>query len=122
MIRPVDIARTVTGTALTVAPGRTVRLVPGVGGGPEYSIVGRLLGVRYLVQVGATAAAQRPWVRAAGVAVDLAHAASMLALAACSPRHRRPAIASGTAAAAFAAADLRSLTAHDPAQRAEVRR
>jgi hypothetical protein len=63
-------------------------------------IAARLLGGRYLLQ-GAMLVV-RPQLSGLAVAADALHAASMLALAAASPRYRRAALVSGAAAALLA--------------------
>ncbi|MBA2772538.1 MAG: hypothetical protein H0U36_00625 [Nocardioidaceae bacterium] len=63
----------------------------------------RVLGVRDLVQAIATIAAPSRRVVRAGVAVDLLHAASMLALATADQRRRRLALTSAALAGALAA-------------------
>ena len=66
--------------------------------------VGRVLGLRQLAQASLTAGAVGPVVHALGLQVDLAHAASMLGLAAAEPRYRRAAMCDAATAGAFAAA------------------
>jgi len=66
--------------------------------------VTRLLGIRHLIQAAVTAAAPNAVVLTIGAQVDLAHAASMVALAAASPPLRRAGLADGLIAAMFAAA------------------
>jgi len=66
--------------------------------------VGRVLGLRQLAQASLTAGAVGPVVHALGLQVDLAHAASMLGLAAAEPRYRRTAMCDAATAGAFAAA------------------
>jgi len=68
-------------------------------------LVVRVLGARYVVQSLGGRWLHRAWVPEADAAVDLVHAASMVALAAVAPRHRRLALASAAAATAFAVAD-----------------
>ena len=95
-------------------PGLFLRLARGrVGRGERVTV--RILGARYLVQSGAGLTLTqpwgrpwvRPWVRDADAAIDLVHAATMVALAAIAPPHRRLALLSAGTAVGFAIADLR---------------
>jgi hypothetical protein len=70
----------------------------------------RVLGARYVVQALGGEWVHRAWVPAVDAGVDLVHAASMLGVAAVSPRHRRAALASAALATGFAVADLASPT------------
>jgi hypothetical protein len=63
----------------------------------------RVLGSRHLIQAAVTARAPSALVLRAGAQVDLAHAASMLALGAVSRPLRRAPLADGLVAALFAA-------------------
>jgi hypothetical protein len=84
-------------------------LLRGIDGRPPGSgeiVVARLLGGRYLLQ-GAMLVV-RPQLNGLAAAADGLHAASMLALAAGSPRHRRAAVTSGAAAAVLALVANRS--------------
>jgi hypothetical protein len=63
----------------------------------------RVLGTRHLVQAAVTARAPGALVLRAGAQVDLAHAASMLALGAAGRPLRRAQLADGLVAAVFAA-------------------
>ena len=63
----------------------------------------RVLGTRHLVQAAMTARAPNALVLRAGAQVDLAHAASMLALGAVGRPLRRAQLADGLVAAIFAA-------------------
>jgi hypothetical protein len=75
-------------------------------------VVVRILGARYLAQSAGGIVVRRPWVPRVDAAIDLTHAATMLALAAADRRHRRPALLSAGVATGFAVADLRE---RDPA-------
>jgi hypothetical protein len=66
--------------------------------------VARVLGVRHLAQAAITARAQGPEMITAGSAIDLCHAASMLALAAASQSLRHAELADALVAAALAVA------------------
>jgi hypothetical protein len=92
------------GAALLLATDRMIRLVTGRPAKSRTRIVVRLLGVRHLAQ--AVAAGLRPstLLLALGAEVDLAHAASMLGVAALAPSQRRAGIADAVVAVAFAAA------------------
>jgi hypothetical protein len=92
--------------AAVARPGLFLRLTKGrVGRGERVTV--RILGARYIVQSGAGLTFGRPWVRDADAAIDLVHAATMVALAAIAPTHRRLALLSAATAIGFAAADLR---------------
>ena len=74
----------------------------------------QFLGVRDLVQAGLTVAAPSRRVLRAGVAVDVVHGVSMLALAAGDRRRRPLALASAALAGAFAATGAVALrSGHD---------
>jgi hypothetical protein len=82
--------------------------------GPATRRVVRILGLRYVGQALAGSAVRRHWVPVADAAVDLVHAASMVALATISPHHRRLAATSAATATLLATADLRD-AGHHPA-------
>ena len=112
--RPVDVARLALGAAAVARPNLFLRLAQEHGGRMERVTV-RILGARYILQSGAGLVLirpwarrwRRPWVRDADAAIDLVHAATMVALAAIAPTHRRLALLSAATALGFAAADLR---------------
>ena len=107
--RPVDVARLGLGAVAVARPDLLLRLAQGPDGRGERVTV-RILGARYIVQSGAGLALGRPWVRDVDAAVDLVHAATMVALAGVAPPHRRLALLSAAAAVGFAVADLRERT------------
>lgn len=72
----------------------------------------RVLGARQVTQAGLTLVFPAEPVLGLGVAVDALHALSMVALAAATPRWRRPALVSGLTAAAFAAAGVLAARRH----------
>jgi len=109
--RALQLIRAAYGTALILAPDRTIRLATGRAPGRRTRRVARLLGARHLAQTALTAVAPRPAVFAAGGQVDAVHAASMLLLAAVGDSGRRAALTDALAEAAFAAAGF-SATAH----------
>jgi hypothetical protein len=89
--------------------GGAPALLGGIDGRPAAGaerVAGRLLGGRYLLQ-GAMLVV-RPQLSGLAVAADGLHAASMVVLAAGSPRHRRAALVSGAAAAVLAVLASRS--------------
>ncbi|HEX9526153.1 MAG TPA: hypothetical protein VF951_01555 [Streptosporangiaceae bacterium] len=88
---------------LLCAPGAAVRLCGARPASPRARTVTRLLGVRHLIQAAVTAAAPNALVLAIGAQVDLAHAASMLALATADRPLRHAGLADGLTAAMFAA-------------------
>jgi uncharacterized RDD family membrane protein YckC len=106
----VDVARLVLGGAAMARPGLFLYLARGRVGRGERATV-RILGARYILQSGAgltlTQPWGRPWVRDADAAIDFVHAATMVALAAIAPPHRRLALLSAGTAVGFAIADLR---------------
>ncbi len=108
-LRPVDVARLGLGAAALARPGLFLRLTKGASDrvGRAERVTVRILGVRYILQSGTGLASGRPWVRDADAAIDLVHAATMVALAAIAPTHRRLALLSAATAIGFAAADLR---------------
>lgn len=103
--RPVDLARLVLGLAATTRPG--LLLPPRSDPTNAECVVVRILGARYLAQSAAGVVVRRPCLPRVDAAIDLTHAATMLALAAAGRRHRRPALLSAAVAAGFAVADLR---------------
>jgi hypothetical protein len=121
------LARAGYGLALVCAPGMLIRLTAGPGAagaglsGPaevgaqaravrsRARTVARVLGARHLVQAAVTAAGQRadpgsPLALGGGAAVDLVHAASMLALGALDRRVRRTTFTDAALETALAAA------------------
>lgn len=97
--------RAAYGLALLSAPG----LLAGLAGVPadhRARAVARVLGARQVAQAAATAAQPSTPVLRLGAGVDLAHALSMLVLAAADHRRRRAALTDAGVAAAFAAAGL----------------
>ncbi len=88
------------GVLLVAAPGAVLASLPGVQPTPSTKAVARVLGARQLTQGAAALAgseiARRAWW------VDALHAASMVALAAAVPAHRRLAAIDATIATAFA--------------------
>lgn len=99
------------GAVLLCAPGTAIRLSGARQASPRARAVTRLLGFRHLLQAAVTVAAPNAVVLTIGAQVDLAHAASMLALAAASPPLRRAGLADGLIAAMFAAAGTASARA-----------
>jgi hypothetical protein len=91
------------GAVLLCAPGAAVRLCSGRPASPRARAVTRVLGARHQIQAALTATAPSAFVLSTGAQVDLAHAASMLALAAADRPLRRAALADGLTAATFAA-------------------
>ncbi|MGI8523878.1 MAG: hypothetical protein ACR2K3_11310 [Nocardioides sp.] len=104
-LRSVDAARLILGV-VTLARPHTAFGLTRTPDTPAARTVVRVLGARYVVQSVGGAWVHRSWVPETDAAVDVVHAASMLALAAFAPRHRRLALASAAAAVGFATADL----------------
>lgn len=121
--RPVEILRAGWGAAMLVAPGRVLTAVHRGPADPVDIAVARVLGARHLAQAAATVARPGAAVLAVGVYADLAHAASMVGLAAADRRRRRAGItdaAIGLGLAAAGARDLRSSPAASAGRRDAV--
>ena len=99
------VVRLAWSAVLFAVPGRVLRATGGADT-PDARRVVRVLAARHAVQ-GLVELCRRKE-SALGVAVDAAHAASMVALAAAWPRWRRPAAASAGEATAFAGAGERA--------------
>lgn len=100
-------ARLLVGSTLVTAPGAVVGPVAGRRLDGRERATARVLGARHLVQGLVLARWHGPRALAAGAAVVCLRAASMVAVAACSPRTRRAAAAADAALAlCFAAAAL----------------
>jgi hypothetical protein len=110
-------ARACYGAALCVAPAALLRLAGAPGGGaaaypagdpagPWARDVLRVLGTRHLAQAAVSARWPTPRILAGSAAADLAHAASMIGLAALDPRRRRVAIIDVLIETTFAAAGI----------------
>ncbi len=80
----VPLARAGYGAALLCAPGPMIRACTGQVPSLRARRVARVLGIRHLTQAAITAWAPGPGLIAAGAAIDVCHAVSMLALAAAS--------------------------------------
>lgn len=100
------ILRGAWGALLLLALRRVLALC---GGARTRAVVlgARALGARHLAEAALLTAQDRATPPRWMVGVDAAHAASMLALAGCSPRLRRDALASATTALALVALSLR---------------
>lgn len=120
-MRPPDVARLALGLLALARPGLPVRVSASRDGVGVRRTV-RVLGMRYVVQSLGGRWLHHSWVPEAGAAIELVHAASMLALARVLPQHRRLALASATLATAFAAADLTGrMTRERPREGGELR-
>jgi hypothetical protein len=107
-MRSATVARLLLGGACVAVPARVLGLVGGPDrDDPTTALVVRVLGGRMLLQGAADMVLGRR-TRGVDVAVELLHAASMLAAAAWWPDHRRTALASAAAATAIALLDVRS--------------
>jgi hypothetical protein len=103
-IRAIAAVRAGWAVILLTMPERLLRT--GGGGGPVPAAavaVVRVLGVRHLLQAGASAALPTGPVAGLGALVDTAHAGSCVGIAAGSPRWRRAALADVLVEAGFAA-------------------
>ncbi len=104
-MRPATGLRLCLGAGCLLAPGAVLALVGGRDRNePGIRLVSRILGARLVVQ-GAADLALGPRTRTVDVAVDLTHAASMVAAAARWPAHRRAALASASLATLGAVLD-----------------
>jgi hypothetical protein len=92
------------GAVLLCAPGMAIRLSGAGAASPRALAVTRVLGIRHVIQAAVTAAAPNAVVLTIGAQVNLAHAASMLALAATSRPLRRAGLADGLIATILAVA------------------
>lgn len=90
------------GALLLSAPGPVIRLYTGHRADPRTRMVTRVLGARHLAQAVATAGTPDRSLLALGVEADLAHTASMLALAAVDREHRRAGVVDAISASSFA--------------------
>lgn len=90
------------GAVLLCAPAAAIRLCGAGSASPRARAVVRVLGARHLIQAAVTAMAPNAAVLVRGAQVDLAHAASMLALAAADRPLRRAGLADALTAAMFA--------------------
>lgn len=98
------VLRGVYGAILLLAPRRVAGLYTGAAPDPATVVVARVLGARQLAQAVLTAGAPGALVLGLGVEVDLAHSASMLALAVFDARRRRGGLVEAAVAGGFAAA------------------
>lgn len=108
----VSLARAGYGAALLCAPGPMIGFCTGQPPSPRARRVARVLGIRHLGQAAVMAWARGPEMIAVGGAIDLTHAASMLALAIVNRPLRRAELADALAAATLAVAGgcLRGVT------------
>jgi hypothetical protein len=100
------LVRATYGAALLCAPGAAIFVCTGRPASPAARAVARLLGARHLAQAALTAGAPGAVALGIGAQVDLAHSASMLALAVADRPLRRAGLADGMVAAVFAAAGM----------------
>jgi len=101
----IPLVRAGYGAALLCAPGTMIRVCTGRRASLHARRVTQLLGIRHLAQAVTTAWAPRPRTVAAGVAVDLCHAASMVGLAAANRSMRRAGLADAVVATVLAVAE-----------------
>ncbi len=92
------------GVLLVSAPGPMARRFAGHRADQRMLVVARALGVRHLTQSALTVGTPGPLVLALGVEADLAHAVSMLGLAAVDRSRRRAALIDAVGAGCFALA------------------
>ena len=100
--RAFSLTRAAYGAVLLCAPGLVISRCTGQPASTRARAAVRVLGSRHLVQAAVTARAPSALVLRAGAQVDLAHAASMLALGAVGRPLRRAQLADGLVAAIFA--------------------
>ena len=101
--RAFSLTRAAYGAVLLCAPGAVISRCTGQPASTRARAMVRVLGTRHLVQAAMTARAPNALVLRVGAQVDLAHAASMLALGAIGRPLRRAQLADGLVAAIFAA-------------------
>jgi hypothetical protein len=100
-IRVVALLRAGVGAALTVFPGRVASAAEGRPATPLACAFTRVLGVRHLTQATLTLTAPQLLTPSRGAVVDGLHAATVMVLAAVSPRYRRAALMNAALAATF---------------------
>ncbi len=106
-MRYAAVARAAYGLLLLLVPDAVVRLASSE---PMYltpTVVGRILGLRHLVQALTIERIETRNLLLAGTAIDVAHALSMLALAALNRNHRRLAALDAALAGGLAVNGLR---------------
>ncbi len=102
-----QVVRASYGGALLIVPGPLIRAATGRPAGPRARAVARVLGARHLLQAAlTTAAASSSPSLGIGAAVDLAHAASMAALAVADRQVRRLTLSDALIESTFAAAGV----------------
>lgn len=101
-LRVVGVARAIWGSGLLLRPGSVLTAVHRAPLDTVDLTVARILGARHVGQAAATVAVPAPEVVAAGVYADLAHALSMVGLAAAVRSRRRAGLTEATIAVAFA--------------------
>ncbi|MGH3852288.1 MAG: hypothetical protein ACRDR6_02075 [Pseudonocardiaceae bacterium] len=94
------------GAMLLLTPGPVIRLYTGHAAARPTRVVARVLGARQVLQGLLSAGAPGPIVLALGVEADLAHATSMVCLAAVDRTRRRAGLVDALCAGSFAAAGL----------------
>lgn len=101
------LARAGWGISLLLAPGAVVRILAREPADRASRVTGRILGFRHLAQaLTIERAGTREWLLV-GVAIDAAHALSMVGLAALSENHRRLAALDAAVAGGWATNGLR---------------
>lgn len=106
-MRYAAVARAAYGLSLLLAPGAVIGVASGGKTDRASTVVGRVLGARHLVQaLTVERAGTHGWLLA-GAAVDVAHALSMVGLAALDKNHRRPAALDAALATGLALNGLR---------------
>jgi hypothetical protein len=109
------VARLVLGTVCVAVPHRVLAAVGGPDQeNPRATGIARVLGTRLLLQ-GGLDAALGPRTRRVDMAVELAHAASMVPAAWIWPTHRRSALVSAACATGISLLDLRPARGRLPA-------
>jgi hypothetical protein len=97
-----DAARLAYGLALLAAPERLARSWTGSALDRPARVVARILGARHVLQAVLLIAHDGVWLRRAGRAIDLVHAASMVLLATLAPGRERLALADAVVARTLA--------------------
>ncbi|MDF1601945.1 hypothetical protein [Nocardioides sp. YIM 152315] len=108
-MRGATAARSIAGGVCLVMPGPVLRAIGGADAAdPTVRWLARLLGARYLAQAAVGWAITGARAARVGVAIEAAHAASMVPFVVGSHRHRRTAVVSATVAGAIALLELRT--------------
>lgn len=109
-IRYIELGRAAWGTALLTAPYATLGTIHGLKVDTKSTVIARVLGARQLAQAGLSGVDPSPEVLAMGVWVDIAHAATALALAGFDRSRARAGIVDAVVALSWAGIGYHDLT------------